>query len=63
VRSIKEIKLNDRRLLRSQSPSHVYSDAGMYTAILTVSDDDGAIGTDNVTIVVNKLESPVAAVQ
>ena len=37
----------------SASPSHVYSTAGNYTAILTVTDDRGATGTSQVAIAVS----------
>jgi PKD repeat protein len=41
------------------NPTHVYTLAGTYSAILTVTDDGGAAGTDTVTITVNNL-APIA---
>jgi PKD repeat protein len=37
------------------TPTHVYADAGVYTVSLTVSDDDGAFGTDSITVTVNEV--------
>ena len=36
------------------SPTHTYVTAGVYTATLTVTDDDGATSTDETTVTVNE---------
>ena len=43
------------------SPTHVYVDDGVYTATLTVTDDDGGAGVDTVTITVNNVAPAVNA--
>jgi len=43
----------------SLTPTHVYCDNGMYTVSLTVEDDDGGVGTDDLIIMVNNV-APVA---
>ena len=35
--------------------NHFYPQAGVYNVVLTVKDDDGGIGTDNLTIIVRNL--------
>jgi serine protease len=41
------------------SPSHTYTTVGVYTATLTVMDDDGAIGDDTVDITVTAVPSEI----
>jgi PKD repeat protein len=39
----------------SLTPSHIYGDNGAYTVALTVTDNDGGIGIDSLTVTVNNV--------
>jgi PKD repeat protein len=43
------------------TPTHVYADNGVYTVVLTVVDDEGAAGTDTLTVTVNNVAPTVEA--
>ncbi|MBS7614820.1 PKD domain-containing protein [Candidatus Bathyarchaeota archaeon] len=43
------------------NPTHTYLDNGIYMVTLTVTDDDGAIGTDALTVTVNNVAPEVEA--
>jgi PKD repeat protein len=41
------------------TPTHIYGDNGIYTIILTITDDDGGVGSDNLVITVNNIAPSV----
>ncbi|MBA1443926.1 MAG: PKD domain-containing protein [Gammaproteobacteria bacterium] len=45
----------------SLTPSHTYADNGIYTVTLTVTDKDGGIGADTLTVTVNNVAPIVEA--
>lgn len=42
-------------------PEHIYGDDGVYTASLTVTDDDGGVDTDDITVTVNNVAPTIEA--
>jgi len=43
------------------TPTHIYADDGIYTVTLTVTDDDGGINSDTLTVTVNNVAPTVDA--
>jgi predicted extracellular nuclease len=54
---VQPLLLNDKTFVLS----HVYANEGIYTVVVTVTDDDGGVGTDTVTVVVPKLTLAMSA--
>ncbi len=54
---------DDTTISDTLNPTHVYAENGIYTATLTVTDDDGGVGTDTVTITVNNVNPSVGEIE
>jgi PKD repeat protein len=50
----------DNETAEGASVSHTYADDGEYTVTLSVTDDDGGVGTDNQTVIVTNVAPAVA---
>jgi PKD repeat protein len=45
------------------NPTHIYADNGVYTVTLTVTDDNGGVGTDTLTVTVNNVDPAVGEIK
>jgi len=45
----------------SLNPAHIYGDNGIFTVTLTVTDDDGGVGVDDLTVTVNNVAPTILA--
>ncbi len=53
----------DGKLSTEQNPGHIYTDNGIYTVSLTVTDDDGGKGSDSAVVIVNNIPPMIEAVE